>query len=160
MLDEQKVAAMDLVNYMKGALWWGREYLLRRLGKWYSDRYDHPLLSVCEKKVTWVREHIPMLVGSSSCRMKKSILVKMDEDQDTVTYFNTRIRPVIYMDDFFMRGVPLERGVKVDQKELSSLSKRSLRANFPKTHVNEEEMQAVERFIEKSKRLVRGGGLQ
>ena len=62
-----------LVPYLRGALWWAQNDLIKDRQFEFNqsdDRIEHPLLSVSTKEVTSRFGVVPMLVGTSGETMK------------------------------------------------------------------------------------------
>ena len=104
-----------LVPYLRGALWWAQNDLIKDRQSEFNqsdDRIGHPLLSVSTKEVTSRFGVVPMLVGTSGETMKaweKSKCITVTgltrRNPAHCTYFGSIVLPGRYEVQDLMDGV-------------------------------------------------------
>lgn len=124
MADRTFEAFKKLVPYLRGALWWAQNDLIKDRHPMFNqeDAHEgHPLLSVCQREVKGRFDVVPMLVGTSGTKMdfiarSKCVLVTglTKRAPDHKTYFGSIVMPGAYSFEDLLTGV---RPTKVDDKE-------------------------------------------
>ena len=104
-----------LVPYLRGALWWAQDDLIKDRNPQFNrreDRVGHPLLSVSKKEVTSRFGVVPMLVGTTGGSMSverklKCVMVvgMTKKDPKHRTYFGSIVQPGMYGVQDLMDGV-------------------------------------------------------
>lgn len=146
-MDRAFEAFKVLVPYLRGALWWAKDDLIKKQHTQFvvrDDRKGHPLLSVSKKSVENRFEAIPMLVGTSGMSMNdrtkfKCVLVSgmTAEDRDHKTYFGSIVQPGLYAIEDMMAGVG--KGTTH-----TGFTTRNIYPNEDKPLVNESERASLE----------------
>jgi len=73
-------AFKKMVPYLRGALWWAQNDLIKDRQREFNqedDRIGHPLLSISRREVEGRFDVVPMLVGTSGAKMdfvKRSLM--------------------------------------------------------------------------------------
>jgi len=104
-----------MVPYLRGALWWAQNDLIKDRQREFNqedDHVGHPLLSVSNREVEGRFDVVPMLVGTSGVKMdfvkrSRCILVEgmTEEDRSHKTYFGSIVMPGCYSFEDLMTGV-------------------------------------------------------
>lgn len=151
--DRRLTAFRQIVPHLRGALWWIRNDLLKVRQPQFNqnDKHKgHPGLSVRKSEVTSVCDAVPMLAGTSKARYlrKGSVVVSglTAKDRKARTFFGTIVEPARYS-----VGEMIEASqVKNERLRRKSWYKySSLRQNFDKPMVDENEMRQLEEFCRK-----------
>lgn len=102
-------AFKELVPYLRGALWWARNDLIKQRHPEFNqndNRIGHPLLSVRQCEVERRFDVIPMLVGTSGRRSNCVVVSGMtSRDRDHKTYFGTIVLPGHYSFEDMRKGM-------------------------------------------------------
>ncbi len=124
MADRTFEAFKKLVPYLRGALWWAQNDLIKDRHPTFNqadDHKGHPLLSVCQREAARRFDVVPMLVGTSGAKMdsitrSKCVLVTGMTKQapEHKTYFGSIVMPGAYSFEDLLTGV---RPTKVYDKE-------------------------------------------
>lgn len=103
------------VPYLRGALWWAQDDLIKDRNPQFNQREDrvgHPLLSVSKKEVTSRLGVVPMLVGTSGEKMREKdkmrcvmVVGMTKKDPEHRTYFGSIVQPGMYEVQDLMDGV-------------------------------------------------------
>lgn len=114
-------AFKKIVSYLRGALWWAHNDLIKDRHPTFNqddDHKGHPLLSVSLREVEGRFDVVPMLVGTSGTKMdfKKRLGCIMvegmtKEDPTHKTYFGSIVMPGRYSFEDLLTGV---KQTKVD----------------------------------------------
>jgi hypothetical protein len=160
------------VPYMRGALWWCANDLLKERNSAFCQNdghKGHPLLSLRKEEVMARGDGVPMLVGTSGDAMSGGrkrrcveIVGMTKDDPDHRTYFGSIIEPGMYSVAELIDGVSPKKGEHVFEvrKELGhSRSKekarlrepprfayRTMFPNWDKPMANDNEMRSIDRF--------------
>ena len=128
-------AFKKLVRYLRGALWWGRDDLIKKVHSEFNqkdDRKGHPLLSVRKIPVESRFGVVPMLVGTSGTKMSQQergscVLVTgmTADDREHKTYFGSIITPGRYSFGDMLDGVRPQKGELVVKRIRKSGLRRS-----------------------------------
>ena len=120
-MDRTFEAFKKLVPYLRGALWWAQNDLIKDQHPTFNQNDEHkghPLLSVSQREVQGRFDVVPMLVGTSGMKMdfKKRLGCIMvegmtKEDPTHKTYFGSIVMPGRYSFEDLLTGV---RPTKVD----------------------------------------------
>ena len=99
-------AFKQCVPYLRGALWWARNSLIKDRHPTFNqndDRNGHPLLSVSLRELRDRFDCVPMLVGTSGQKMrenqkKRCVMVRgmTRRDRAHETYFGSIVAPGMY----------------------------------------------------------------
>jgi hypothetical protein len=113
--DKQFEMFKKLVPYLRGALWWARNDLIKHRQPEFNqndEHVGHPLLSVSKKEVASRFGVVPMLVGTTGGSMSvgrklKCIMVvgMTKKDPEHRTYFGSIVQPGMYEVQDLMDGV-------------------------------------------------------
>lgn len=113
--DKQFEVFKKLVPYLRGALWWARNDLIKFRQPEFNqndNRIAHPLLSVNKKEVANRFDAVPMLVGTSGmgisdAQKSQCVLVSgmTKKDSEHKTYFGSIVQPGMYEVQELMEGV-------------------------------------------------------
>ena len=113
-----------LVPYLRGALWWAQNDLIKDRHPTFNqtDAHEgHPLLSVCQREVEGRFDVVPMLVGTSGANMdfnaqSRCVLVTgmTKRSPEHKTYFGSIVMPGRYSFEDLLTGV---RPTKVGDSE-------------------------------------------
>lgn len=123
-------AFKKLVPYLRGALWWAKNDLIKYEQQQFNqndERIGHPLLSVRKTPAESRFDVVPMLVGTTGAKMndnqrRKCVLVtgmtKIDPSHKT--YFGSIVMPGSYSFEDLLEGATArkhEYSVKVNQRK-------------------------------------------
>ena len=99
-------AFQQCVPYLRGALWWARNSLIKDRHPTFNqndDRNGHPLLSVSLRELRDRFDCVPMLVGTSGQKMRENqkklcVMVRgmTRRDRAHETYFGSIVAPGLY----------------------------------------------------------------
>jgi hypothetical protein len=135
-MDRNLIAFNFLFDYSIGTLWKIKEELwkkrIHRDEQYDSDRVWHPGLSIQRNRVVESYELIPILHGTSKGSNRKSIVVKgitEDRGAEKKTFFGRIFAPIEITDFLF--------------------DKRSISKNRHKPKINTEELQQLEKWMQK-----------
>lgn len=113
-----------LVPYLRGALWWAQNDLIKDRHPTFNQEdahAGHPLLSVCQREAEGRFDVVPMLVGTSGTKMdfiarSKCVLVTgmTKQSPEHKTYFGSIVMPGRYSFEDLLTGV---RPTKVGDSE-------------------------------------------
>ena len=171
-VDKAFEAFKQLVPYLRGALWWGRNDLIKSRQPQFNQRGEHighPLLSVRNAPVENRFDMLPMLVGTSGTRMNDNTKCKCvivtgmtKSDSEHKTYFGSIVMPGSYsfselMDsvrshkgDYTVHEYDTQRNCKCAEKGVILRSawhqSRTMYPNEDKKMVSESEMQELNRW--------------
>ena len=114
-MDRTFEAFKKLVPYLRGALWWAQNDLIKDRHPTFNqddEHKGHPLLSVSKREVQGRFDVVPMLVGTSGTRMdfRKKLGCIMVEgmtkaDPNHKTYFGSIVMPGRYSFEDLLTGV-------------------------------------------------------
>ncbi len=114
-VDKVFEAFKKLVPYLRGALWWANNDLIKDRHPTFNQEdahKSHPLLSVSKREVQGRFDVVPMLVGTTGTKMgfnKKSrcVLVKgmKRDDPNHNTYFGSIVMPGRYSFEDLLTGI-------------------------------------------------------
>lgn len=156
-----------LVPYLRGALWWAQDDLIKDRNPQFNERKDrvgHPLLSISKKELTNRFGAVPMLVGTSGDKMgmvSKSRCVAVvgltKQDSTHRTYFGSIVEPGLYEVQDLMDGVkPVStkfclKDRKENEKEYECYREawhhsRTMVPNVDKPRVSVGEMSALDKW--------------
>lgn len=156
-----------LHQYLRGALWWAVDELIKQKQPEFirrSDRTGHPLLSVAQREVKTRADVAPMLLGSSGKRMRDalkrtcvSVKGMTRNDPLRVTYFGGLVEPGLYTAAEMLDGVTAKsRDYGVRKGGSGPLLRRSawhenhlMRPNSDKPRVDAAEMRALDDFCKR-----------
>ena len=154
-------AFKKLIPYLRGAIWWGRNDLIKKRDKSFNpndDHIAHPLLSLNRHELSMENQGpFPMLLGTSAkktrrSKLKEYIQVKgISEGDERITYFGSIVVPGLYTLDDLMDGVKAKNSTSVDEKteEFKKEAWHKVRTMIPNWHkpmVDETEMSFIEQF--------------
>lgn len=166
-------AFKKLVPYLRGALWWAQNDLIKDRHREFNQddkRKGHPLLSVSKREVEGRFDVVPMLVGTSGVKMSiadrsRCVVVRgmTRTDPGHKTYFGSIVQPGMYAFEDLMSGVRPERytrhssyggAVKRRDDERGRIMKekdkwyysRTMIPNWHKPMVSDNEMRELNRF--------------
>ena len=104
-----------LVPYLRGALWWAQNDLIKDRHPTFNQEDNHkghPLLSVSKREVQGRFDVVPMLVGTTGTKMgfgqrSSCVLVKgmTKKDPNHNTYFGSIVMPGRYSFEDLLTGV-------------------------------------------------------
>jgi hypothetical protein len=162
-----------LVPYLRGALWWAHNDLIKDRQPEFNqndEHIGHPLLSVCKKEITSRFGAVPMLVGTSGGCMTeaqkfKCILVEgiTKADSKYKTYFGSIVMPGRYAFEDLYTGICSSKieVVEYDRHKLKHRDDergfmrkgkwhqgRTMVPNWDKIMVSTEEMQSLNAWCE------------
>ena len=117
MTDKTFEAFKRAVPYLRGALWWAQNDLIKDRHPTFNqddDHKGHPLLSVSRREVKGRFDVVPMLVGTSGTKMdfiarSKCVLVTgmTKQSPDHKTFFGSIVMPGMYsFEDMLTGGRP------------------------------------------------------
>ena len=157
-----------LVPYLRGALWWANNDLIKDRHPTFNqddDHKGHPLLSVSKREVQGRFDVVPMLVGTTGTKMgvgqrSRCVLVKgmTKKAPEHNTYFGSIVMPGRYsFEDLLTGGRPTKvdavsydrHKVKRRDDERGYLHKdewydvRTMIPNWDKLMVSDAEMQSL-----------------
>lgn len=125
-LDRTLEAFKNLAPYMRGALWWVRNDLLKARQETFNqddDHIGHPALSVRCRPLRSRYEPIPMLMGTSARSFSselKSECVKVvnltEEDPKHASYFGTIVEPGLYTFEDLLDGISAKKEITASRQ--------------------------------------------
>lgn len=114
-MDRTFEAFKKVVPYLRGALWWAQNDLVKDRQREFNqsdEHVGHPLLSVSQREVEGRFDVVPMLVGTSGKKMDfvtRSQCVTVEgmtpEARGHKTYFGSIVLPGLYSFEDLLTGV-------------------------------------------------------
>ena len=155
-----------LVPYLRGALWWVRNDLLKKRQRTFNQKDEHkghPALSVRNSPIGGRHEAVPMLMGTSGHSLRPEVrsdcvtVVGMTKgDPKHITYFGSIVEPGLYRVEELLEGVAKKPGIEEASnakvgKDWSLIRKawyeiRSMCPNWDKPMVSAEERTQLNNF--------------
>ena len=115
MIDKTFEMFKKLVPYLRGALWWAQNDLIKDRHPTFNqddEHKGHPLLSVSKREIQGRFDVVPMLVGTTGTKMgfgqrSRCVLVKgmTKKDPEHNTYFGSIVMPGRYSFEDLLTGV-------------------------------------------------------
>lgn len=168
MTDKTFQAFKKIVPYLRGALWWAQNDLIKDRHPAFNqddDHKGHPLLSVSKREVDGRFDVVPMLVGTSGTKMDfvsraRCIMVEGMTKKDPAhkTFFGSIVMPGRYSFEDLLTGIKQTKvyaveydrqTVKRREDEHGTLRKeewyneRTMIPNWDKLTVSDEERRAL-----------------
>lgn len=123
--DRTLEAFKALVQYLRGALWWVRNDLLKQRQRSFNQKDEHkghPALSVRNSPIGRRYEAVPMLTGTSGHSLRSevrsdcvTVVGMMKDDPKHVTYFGSIVEPGMYSVEELLDGVTAKCDVEEDK---------------------------------------------
>ena len=154
MNEKEKIKILNYAyDYLFGSLWWGAEaFILERFDDWQESedtRKGHPLLSLCKTPAEASYDEVPMLVGTSVKGKPPRDALLIHVSPDHLTDFSVQTESNnIFADDFLYHSSECDIE---DDPTMPVWNRRRLWPNWDKTHVSEEELIDIHRYLAERK---------